>query len=51
MLRVMSAAWPPGFALAAVAADALPYALGAVACLLTLPLLRRLPSRHGTVPY
>jgi MFS family permease len=45
---LMSAAWPPGFAigaaaggaLAAVTRDAWPYLLAAVACLVSLPLLR-----------
>ena len=44
---LMSAAWPPGFAIgsaagaaiAAASADAVPYLLGAATCLLTLPLL------------
>ncbi len=45
---LMSAAWPPGFAIGAAAgaaiaaatADAVPYLIGAVTCVLTLPLLR-----------
>lgn len=52
---LMSAAWPPGFAigsaaggaLAGATSDAWPYLLGAAACLASLPLLGRVPRARS----